>query len=126
MNVVLGHNNAQSLGDKYLMLELDTLRVPGLADPITSYALVEQIPIGEMASVKQYQQLHQDLMRNYRSRNWKFCQDAIEHLLGQWNGEIDTFYTDLSQRIQHYQQNDPGLDWDSAIQVGQKPAPSQD
>ena len=47
-----------------------------------------------------FHDLHTNLMVEYRKRNWKYCEDAMEHLQGKWNGDLDTFYTELSARIQ--------------------------
>jgi len=33
-------------------------------------------------------------------------------LLGKWNCELDSFYTDLGQRVEQYRSNPPPADWD--------------
>jgi hypothetical protein len=57
------------------------------------------------------------LIKNYRAANWKFCEDALEHLQGRWNGEVDSFYSMLSQRIQKQKQVKRPAQWDPAIPV---------
>jgi hypothetical protein len=32
--------------------------------------------------------------------------------MGKWNGELDTFYTDLLQRVIAFKQTPPAEDWD--------------
>ena len=53
-----------------------------------------------MLSLDRFKELHSNLMKEYQKRNWKYCEDAMEHLQGKWNGELDSFYTVLLDRIQ--------------------------
>ena len=55
-------------------------------------------------------------MVNYRKKEWKFCNDALDHLIGSWNGEIDSFYEEIRGRIAKYIEQDPGTDWDATIE----------
>lgn len=115
MNIVLGEENVGSIQDRYIVLELDSLKLPGSTDPVKSYCIVEQIGLEEMTTVENYRDLHQNLIKNYRERNWNFCDQAIEHLVGRWNGKVDSFYQDLSRRVQKLKSTDPGPDWDPVI-----------
>ena len=99
MNIILGKENIRGLDSKYLVLELDTMRFGNSADPVTAYCLIENLPINEMLTLDQYSDLHENLIRNYRLKNWNYCINAIEHLKGKWHGEVDSFYQDLLQRI---------------------------
>ena len=100
MNIILGRENVEQAQEKYTVLELDTLLINGAADPVTAYCLIEQIPIDQISNIDQFRDLHNNLMTNYRKRNWKYCEDAIEHLRGKWGGELDSFYLELQKRIQ--------------------------
>lgn len=98
MNIIFGDNVADLARQKYTVLELDTFLIKDQS--ATAYAVVQQIPLQEMAALDRYQELHTNLMIEYRKRNWKYCEDAIGHLQGRWNGELDTFYSDLLNRVQ--------------------------
>jgi hypothetical protein len=98
MNIIFGDSAAQQAQEKYIVLELDTFQVD--EQLTTTYALVERVALMEMLSLDKFKDLHRNLMTEYRKRNWKYCEDAMEHLNGKWNGELDTFYTVLSDRIQ--------------------------
>jgi hypothetical protein len=100
MNIIFGDNVAQLAREKYTVLELDTFVINGQEQSATAYAIVEKIPLQEMSMLDRFQDLHDNLMKEYRKRNWKYCEDAIEHLKGRWNKEIDTFYSELTERIQ--------------------------
>ena len=115
MNIILGRENVEQAQEKYTVLELDTLIINGAADPVTAYCLIEQVPIDQIAGMDQFRDLHQNLMANYRKRNWKYCEDAIEHLMGKWGGELDTFYIELNKRILQLKQQDLDETWDGSI-----------
>jgi hypothetical protein len=59
--------------------------------------------------------LHKNLMSHYGKQDWKYCLDAIETLTGFWGGEVDSFYTEMSQRIAQFQDKSPGPDWDPVV-----------
>jgi hypothetical protein len=115
MNIILGRENVEQAQEKYTVLELDTLLIDGAADPVTAYCLIEQVPIDQIAGIDQYRDLHNNLMKNYRLRNWKYCEDAIEHLMGQWGGELDSFYTEMSKRILNLQDQVLDNNWDGSV-----------
>ena len=98
MNIIFGDSAAQKAQEKYIVLELDTFQVD--QQLTTTYALVERVTLMEMLSLETFKELHSNLLKEYRKRNWKYCEDAVEHLRGKWNGELDTFYTVLIERIQ--------------------------
>ena len=100
MNRIFGDNVAELAREKYTVLELDTFLIEGSDQTATAYAVVEKIPLQEMATLDRFQDLHQHLMKEYRKRNWEYCEDAIKHLQGRWNTELDTFYSDLYNRVQ--------------------------
>jgi hypothetical protein len=118
MNIILGRENVEQAQEKYTVLELDTLIINGSADPVTAYCLIEQVPIDQIAGIDQFRNLHNNLMKNYRLRNWKFCEDAIEHLRGQWGGELDSFYTEMSKRIVDLKKSVLSNDWNGTINKG--------
>ena len=115
MNIVLGKENLGLIDKKYIVLELDTMRIPNSTDPITAYCVLEQLPLEEMIIVNQFVDLHHNLMRNYRLQNWKYCKDALEHLNGRWGKTLDSFYVDLFNRINQYQTTPPSTDWDGVL-----------
>jgi hypothetical protein len=111
MNIIFGTEMAQQAQDRYTVLELDTLSLVPTDEVVTAYCLVETIPIEEMPAVESLKELHQNLMAEYRKRNWRYCENAIAHLTGKWHGELDSFYTELYQRIQGLKQEDLPEDW---------------
>lgn len=114
MNIILGQSHADLIKDKHLILELDTITM-GNSTPITAYCVVENLPLEEIALIDNLTNLHRELIKNYRGRNWDFCDQAIEKLLGAWGNQMDTFYTDLLTRVKTFKENEPDESWTGII-----------
>jgi hypothetical protein len=114
LNIIFGNNEIEKLRDKYIVLELDTVTIKS-SKPITAYCVIENLPIDEMPRVDNFKKIHAELMENYRNRNWDFCIQAIEQLMGYWGKQIDSFYTVLLTRVAEYKQNEPDENWTGVI-----------
>ena len=114
MIIIFGTNEVRKLQDKYIVLELDTVTIKS-SGPITAYCVIENMPLDELSRVEILKKLHHDLMEQYRNRNWDFCIQAIEHLIGFWGKQIDSFYEILLDRIEEYKQNEPDENWTGII-----------
>ena len=116
MNIIFG-DAIKEIPDSFTILELDTFRMPN-QEVRTAYCVVETIPLSEFATLDNYKKIHADLVKFYRERQWNYCEHAIEGLMGRWNGELDTFYTNLLSRVMHLKENPPSDDWDG-FTIGQ-------
>ena len=116
MNIILGEENVKEIDQKYTVLELDTMLFSGSAEPVTAYCLVEKVGLEEFVTLDRFRELHNNMMKNYRLKNWKYCEDALEHLMGKWRGELNSFYDDVSKRIAQYKHTDPGDAWNGVIE----------
>lgn len=117
MHIILGEQHAEAVGDRYVVLELDTFQPGNQDEPVSAFCVIENVPIHELSEVVTYRDLHQQLIKNYRAANWSFCEDALQHLQGRWNGEIDSFYDIMAARIQVQKQQSCDILWDAAIRV---------
>lgn len=117
MNIMFEESITPEVKEKYMVLPLDTFHFPDSDKNSTAYCLIENTPIMEMFAVDQYLDLHQNLIKNYYLRNWNYCEQAIEQLLGRWNGELDSFYTTMDERVKSFKQQDPGPDWTGILPV---------
>ena len=115
MYIIFGDEQAQEIGKKYTVLELDTVRFIPSGTTATAYAVVENIPIPDLPKLSFQTDLHHNLLENYRKKDWNFCEQSIENLIGCFGGELDTFYAELQTRINNYKENDPGDSWDYFI-----------
>lgn len=115
MHIIFGDTQAQALGEKYTVLELDTFKFEPSGILAKAYAVIETIPIEDLPKLSFHTDLHTNLIENYSKRDWNFCDQAIENLVGCFGGELDTFYAELQSRINNYKENDPGDTWDYVI-----------
>lgn len=118
MNIVLENNLTDEMKDKFMLVELDSFQHEPDGDAIKSFAVItkDEINVQEIHNIKQYIDLHNNLMKNYRMKNWKYCEDAIEHLQGKFRGELDSFYAVLSERIGTLKDLTLAEDWSPHIQ----------
>ena len=99
---------------RYTVLQLDTFEFFN-GPQHTAWCVVENIPIQELAHVSANKNLHADLIKNYAKQNWTYCEQALEHLMGKWGGELDTFYTDLASRIEQLKTQELDDSWSPVI-----------
>jgi len=111
MNIIFG-DSLNLIPNHYTILELDTFRYPGKSETKTAYCLVEKIAVDEYATLEHYKTLHADVVKYYKQRQWNYCEQAIGGLMGRWGRELDSFYTDLLERVIAYKQTEPPEDWD--------------
>lgn len=111
MNIILGHEAAEQAAQRYTVLELDSFHFASTDQVVPAYCVIENLSIDEMALLDKWKDLHSNLIKNYRNKNWSYCQQSIEHLTGKWQGELDSFYNELLGRVQQFAQKDPGEHW---------------
>ena len=118
MNIVLENNLTDEMKDKFMLVELDSFQHEPNGDATKSFAVItkDEINVQEIHNIKQYIDLHNNLMKNYRMKNWKYCEDDIEHLQGKFRGELDSFYAVLSERIGTLKDLTLAEDWSPHIQ----------
>ena len=119
MNVIFGDEQRKLIGDKHITLELDTVRlvdkdgkqVPG-SELVPIYGIIGpgDIPLTSLPAVDRLIELHEALIKNYKAQNWDFCEQALEHLRGEWTTVVDEFYEQLTNRIFLLKENTPE-DW---------------
>lgn len=99
MQLIFGKNNAEKLREKYTVLELETIDVEG--KPLEVYCLItaENIGIVDLPTLDQWIKLHNDFLHGYHTKQYNYCRQCIEHLMGKFGGEVDTFYEEILRRI---------------------------
>jgi hypothetical protein len=114
MNIIFG-DALDSLPDNYTVLELDTFVLPPDGEHRTSYCVIEKVPLTDFPLMEAHIKVHVDMMQAYRDQNWDYCLHAINGLTGRWNGELDSFYSNLLERVQKHQATPPGSDYTGFI-----------
>jgi len=111
------NNDLNALRSKYLVLELDTVEIN--ENTLTAYAVVdaENVILQEITMLDKLKELHENLIKNYRLKNWNYCNNAIEHLKGKFKGELDSFYEELDARIAQLKDIELSDDWSGNIKT---------
>jgi acyl carrier protein phosphodiesterase len=68
-----------------------------------------------MMSVEKDIELHNLLIEHYKQQDWDSCQTTIDQLLGRWEGEVDSFYSDLLSRVDNLKNTTVSNDWSPVI-----------
>ena len=114
MNIIFG-NTVEQVANTHTVLELDTFKLMPSERLVTSYCVIDNLPLAEFPRLESNKHIHQQLIEQYKQKNWQFCYSALHSLTGCWNGEIDTFYQELAKRIDDYTVNPPGADWNAYL-----------
>jgi len=114
MNIIFG-DAVNQLPSNYIVLELDTFLIKPMNTQITTWCVVESVPMTELVQLDTNKKLHSDLMVEYRAQNWNKCLEIIESLKGLWQGEVDSFYDEIKKRISEYKENSPEPGWDGTV-----------
>ena len=114
MNIIFG-DTVKQISDTHTVLELDTFKLMPSEQLVTSYCVIDNLPLAEFPRLEANKNIHQQLIEQYRQQNWEFCRSALHSLSGCWNGEMDTFYQHLSERIDGYIANPPDDIWTGVI-----------
>lgn len=115
MNVIFGRDRAELLDSRYTVLELDTVCYGADRSTVELYCAVENLPIDELSSLEDSLERHRSLITAYRGRDWQTASLLINELRGCWSGELDSFYSDLSARIENLIETPPADDWDYRV-----------
>lgn len=101
MQIIFGEENAEELSQKYTVLELEAIVPAEGMSPIMAYCIVpgDKIPFQELPQLDNWIKLHHDFVNGYNTQQYDYCIQCIEHLMGKFGGEVDTFYEEILRRI---------------------------
>lgn len=97
MYIVLGREVADKLDPNYTILELETFESNNT--PVTAFCVINEIPVSELPGLDRNKQLHSAFINEYNQGNFNNCVVIAEGLRGKFNGELDSFYEIILDRI---------------------------
>lgn len=117
MHVVFGEKQKELLDDRFTVLELDTFKQSDMDEPVTVYAVIsaDTIKLEDMSLLDNFKRIHNTMMLEYRNRNWNYCHQALEHLRGKWDRELDSFYEAFTDRLRDLEKSELPDDWNGII-----------
>jgi hypothetical protein len=99
MNIIFGRENAEKLREKYTVLDLEKLVVEDKEVEVFCLIPAEKIALPDLPQLENWTKLHNDFLNGYNTQQWNYCRQCIEHLMGKFGGEVDSFYTIILERI---------------------------
>jgi hypothetical protein len=99
VDIIFGRENAEKLRQKYTVLDLETINKEGHEIEVFCLIGADKISIGDLPQLEQWINLHNDFLNGYHKKEYNYCRQCIEHLMGKFGGEVDTFYEEILKRI---------------------------
>ena len=100
MNIIFGRENAEKLREKYTVLDLEKLVVEDKEVEVFCLIPGEKISIPDIPQLENWINLHNDFLNGYHKKEYNYCSQCIEHLMGKFGGEVDSFYSIILERIE--------------------------
>lgn len=98
MQVIFSRPAAEQLKERYTVLELETFLVEGTVLETFCVVPAEKMNLGDLPNLDSHIKMHGELIEQLKVKNYQFCADAIEHLMGKFGGELDSFYEIVLER----------------------------
>ena len=98
MQVIFSRAAADQLRERYTVLELETFTVQDTVLETFCVVPAEKMNLGELPNLDSHIKMHQELIKQLKVKNYQFCIDAIDHLMGKFGGELDSFYKIVLER----------------------------
>jgi len=99
MQIIFGRENAEALRDKYTILDLETVQKDEHSIEVFCLIPADKITLGDLPQLEQWVKLHNEFLHGYHTKQYDYCCQCIEHLMGKFGGEVDTFYEEILRRI---------------------------
>lgn len=92
MQIIFDEKVAKELQQRYVILELDTVKQPDMTEPVTLYAVIENIELEIIPTMLDLIARHVTMIEQYKNSKWEDAIVNANALKGSWKGEIDEFY----------------------------------
>ena len=101
MDLIFSREHAEKLKERYTVLELETITLEQLPEPVTTWCVVpaERV-IGELEMLPLSVAQHNELIQAIAENKTKTALTLCENLKGKFGGELDSFYEEIAKRVE--------------------------
>ena len=101
MQIIFSRKIADELRDRYTILELETFTVQDQILETFCVVSGENTNLADLPHLADHIRMHEEFIEQLKQKNYRFCADAIEHLMGKFGGELDSFYEIVLERCRN-------------------------
>ncbi|MGH6719325.1 MAG: CHASE2 domain-containing protein, partial [Alphaproteobacteria bacterium] len=113
VGIVVGENSRQR-AEGYALLELDLIRVKGKEEAARVFTLLGDKGFGASAEFHEFTRRHGEMLEAYRRQDWAAARAIVVDCRA-LNGGLTALYDLYDERIDSYERNPPGPDWDGVF-----------
>jgi len=118
MYVIPGKEAADTLADRYVVIELDAVRIKGTEEVTPIYTVLETEKVFlKLEQIENAIKLHNEMREFYKAKNWTAAETAITWLKTQFNQELNSYYDIILDRINEYKNQELPDDWQGIYEV---------
>ena len=113
VKIVLGSKTAEYVKDEFFVLELDKIAVKGKKEGVHIYTVL--FPADNNIIMRKYHQAkstHDLMLTNYRKQNFKTAKKLCQDLKGEFDNQMDSYYSIWLDRIEEMSAKKLPEDWD--------------
>lgn len=108
-SILISESTKRALQGRYLLRELDLIRVKGKEEPVAIYEVVDAYEYDKIRAIRENLEQFQKALQHYRTQQWE---GASEIFLQQVYNVQDPVSALFLERCRYFQANPPGDDWD--------------
>jgi len=111
VKIVLGAKTAEQVKDEYFVLELDKIAVKGKRVGVVIYTVLELHP-GAHGDYEMGRLEHDAMLQCYRDQKFDDAATMCDTLTGEFDGQMDGYYTAWRDRCREMKLSKLPADWD--------------
>lgn len=105
MKIIFEQEHIDTLQDRHILLELDTVIVQGV--PKRFFCLLENFNYTDIPDVYEFAKTHQEFMNLYREKKYTESQDLLKKLQSYNYLDMRSFYDIMDKRLEKLQTINP-------------------
>jgi adenylate cyclase len=121
VSILVGAKTAEVLSERYALIELDSIAVKGKTEPEVIYTVLGRADTAASPDFKKIQQMVSEFLVRYRAQDWKGALQLLASCrASEGRFAFDEFANLYAERIELFQQEPPGPDWNGVFALQTK------